>query len=264
MRQIITKNENQDDILIPVQLSANHAQLSLEETLKDYAQSQMAVSINPHADVEAVRYRPDIGVEVIIRPEFLRQGSYANDYTFAGFNIASLYAQSPIMRNSVFVFDYYDSDDTAKQHFLFSQVARANERGSYMVGNGFILPSISVSANSRSEFNVLYMPRTATASTVYLKISFFNSSTGKTVVFQRDSGIGEESNLFIPIKLTSDKKYSFDNFTGTTLSVYQSTVFGAIIEEDKKAKNITPKPKVEIERGYYRPLAKDPEILRSA
>lgn len=264
MQQITTTNDNQDDIILPVQLSANHAQLSLEETLKDYAQSQMVVSINPHLDVEAVRYRPAIGVELVIRPEFLKKGAYANDYTFAGFNIASLYAQSPLMSNSVFIFDYYDSDDTAKQHFLFSQVARANEQGSYMVGNGFILPSISVSATSRNEFNVLYMPRTVSTSTVYLKISFFNSSTGTTIVFQRDNGAGDESKLFIPIKLTSDKKYSFDNFAGGTLSVYQSTVFGAVTEEDKNAKNITPKPKVEIERGYYRPLVQDPEILRSA
>ena len=263
MQRITTTNDDQDDILVPVQLDANHAQLSLEETLKNYAQAQMDISINPPLDVEAVRYRPALGVEVVIRPEFLQNGVFANNYTFAGYNTASLYPQSPSMRSSIFLFDYYDSPDTAKQRFLFSQVARANEKGSYMIGAGVLLPSISVSATSRSEFNVLYMPRTASTRTVYLKISFFNSLTGKTVVFHRDSTSTAEADLFTPITLNTDKTYRFRDLTGTTLSVYQSTVFGAIADDDKNAKNIIAKPKLDIERGHYRPLGKDPEILRS-
>lgn len=263
MQRITTTNNSQDDIFISLQLDANHAQLSLEETLKNYAQAQMNLSINPPSDIEAVRYRPAIGVEVVILPEFLKDGAYASDYTFAGFNKASLYPQSPSMRNSIFLFDYYDSADTAKQRFLFSQVARANEKGSYMIGNQSLFPSISVSSTSRSEFNVLYMPRTASNKIVYLKISFFNSLTGKTIVFHRNSTSIAEADLFIPIVLNADKTYSFRDLTAATLSVYQSTVFGAIVDDAKNAKNIISKPSVEIERGHYRPLEKDLEILRS-
>jgi hypothetical protein len=264
MQRITTTNDDQDDIFVPVQLDAHHAQLSLEETLKNYAQAQMDLFINPPMDVEAVRYRPATGLELIIYPQFLKNGTYANDYTVAGYNTASLYPQSPSMRNSVFLFDYYDSADTAKQRFLFSQVARANEKTCYTLASGVMFPILSISATNRNEFNILYMPRTVTANTVYLKISFFNSLTGKTVVFHRNSGSTAEADLFAAVKLNADKTYSFWDITDSNLTVYESGVFSAIADDAKNAKNIITKPKLDINRGQYQPLANDPEIMRSA
>lgn len=262
MQSITTTNEN-NDVVFQIQLQANHAQLSIEETLRNYAQSQMDLSINTTNDAESIRYRPQTGVELSINPQFSLNGSYRNSYLSAGFNLASLYTQSPSMRNSVFKFEYYDSDDAAKQQFIFSQVARASEKVAYTIQNGEYLPSVQISALTQNEFNVLYIPKDKLYTTIFLKISFFNSLTGKTVVFQRDNGVGDESKLYIPITLTSDRKYFFRDFITTTLPIYESKVFLAIKEEADINGKHSVRPTITIERGIFNPLVEDPEITHT-
>lgn len=263
MQSINTKGEINNDIVFQIQLEANHAQLSIEETLRNYAQAQMDICINPTKDAEAMRYRPQSGVETIIIPQFLLNAAYQNSYFSTGFTKANLYVQSPAVYNSVYKFEYYDSNDAAKQIFLFSQVARANGKITYTIQKESLVPSISISALNKNEFNVLYIPRDKVYTEIYLKVSFFNSLTGKTIVFQRENGTSDESNLYIPITLTSDRKYFFRDFAGTSLSLYESKAFSPTKGDDKKDLKTNVRPTVQIERSLFNPLLEDPEITHT-
>ena len=144
-----------------------------------------ADSINDVVDEEKRRFKKEGGTGTLrLKFNFWNGATHVPDYNAAGFTDNELDTQTLNVRNSFWIFDYYDSFDSNNQQKIFTQ---------YMTKMGK-LPRYP----QNSEFNLdgkqdqlyywqipLSYLNTITGNTVtgYMKISFFNAKTGAVQLF---------------------------------------------------------------------------------
>lgn len=173
--------------------------------------------INPVTDEEKRRFRKanaPITQSFVFR--FYNGAIYTPSYTAAGFTSDELTGKTLNVRNSFWIFDYYDSFDPNKQIKLFSTYLT-------MIGT---TPLFSV-ANTDSQLYYQYVPKsysdTLTGLTVtgYVKISFFNAKTGKVQLFTNERNSSKDTGevMCFPIELDLNNKTWKYLITGTGTDV---------------------------------------------
>ena len=138
--------------------------------------------INPVTDEEKRRFgRTTSPASQAFEFVFYNGSTYDDSYIAAGFTTEELYSQTLNVRNSFWIFDYYDSYDPNNQIRLFSTYKTTIEEE----------PVFSMT-DSSNQMYYQYVPKSYTDTltgltvTVYAKISFFNGKTGKIQLFTNE------------------------------------------------------------------------------
>ena len=155
--------------------------------------------INPVTDEEKRRFgKASAPITQTFNLRFYNGATHTPSYTAAGFTTDELTDKSLNVRNSFWIFDYYDSYDPNKQVKIFS---------TYLTTIGTV-PSFAI-ADTDDQLYYQYVPKSYTDNftgltvTGYMKISFFNAKTGKVQLFTNDRHASKSSGevMCFPVEL---------------------------------------------------------------
>lgn len=261
-RSVITNPSDPVATRLNVYLTNHHAQSSVEETLRAYAQTQMELNLNKVEDAEPRRYYPDAGMNIRLAPNFRTTTGFQPNYTGAQFQLAELYQHSPSIRQCVFIFEYFSTAVTSTQKLLAIQLARGTDTVAYEMASKILMPFLHVNTATQDEFNTIAIPRQYTSPQVFLRVNFFNSRTGKTILFHTTANSEEEETTFIPVTLQANNTYRFTNraILGD-IQLYESGTFNNTVDGSNPLVGKTIRPQIQIDRQTYHPLKKDLDII---
>ena len=160
--------------------------------------------INPVTDEEKRRFVKASSPSIqAFNFRFYNGAAYVPSYTAAGFTTAELEDKTLNVRNSFWIFDFYDSYDPNKQIRLFS---------TYYTQIKSSTPSFPA-ANVNNQLYYLYVPKSYTdtftglTATVYAKISFFNAKTGKLQLMLNERNLSKTTGEVMCFKVELDLYY---------------------------------------------------------
>lgn len=192
----------------------------LQDSIDDFINNEVGVSINPIVDGETFRYKSSGNKSII--PKFWNSSnsSHQNSYLTAGFTNDEIINKSNVIENSFFIMQVYDTPFIDNQILLHSSYFSGYNINSSM-------PLINIDLNN--EFSNFYLPNwwineklkeiegTNQGIGIYIKLIFYNAKTGKLQLFYN----GDKENV-----TTEDKTYYFGiiNLLNKNYSISGSTL----------------------------------------
>ena len=169
-----------NDMNLQINLGSFDNLFGLQQEIDSETQYESNRSINNVIDEEKRRFK--LGTTDTQRIKFLfynsSTGLYTPHFTNAGFTNNELTTKNIKVRNSFWIFDYYDDFDPNSQNKIFTQyITRIGTAPIYDIND------------SDDQIYYWYVPLSYinkfTGNTVngYMKVSFFNSKTGKLILF---------------------------------------------------------------------------------
>jgi hypothetical protein len=225
------------DKYLNVDLSVHFDVLGVADDIERYVKFKQNSLINPAVDAEYSRVRYNGLNNRIIIPNFRNANNqYSNDITYALFTIDELNNQDIAFTNSFFILEYFDSMDTNNQTLLSTSFIKPMSKrdktfsstyvfDTYRIATFNTFLTYSTQPQTWNGFNFIGIPNNYhQLSTIYLKISFFNSKLGGRTFFhtngaQLDSP--SNSDFYIPVGLSiSSMTYNFLSQSGS-FNVYE-------------------------------------------
>lgn len=152
--------------------------------------------VNPIIDHEVRSFSyafNDVG-EMNLIFQFSRNGTnYYNNFIEAWFSSLDISNNTNVMRNSFFIWDFYDSPDDNTQSRIFTNyLTKIN--GEYDTGTNNNKPYYKMTPLIKCQFYKMQIPKsfldaqTGTTATGYTRFSFYNAKTGGlTLFFNKDN-----------------------------------------------------------------------------
>jgi hypothetical protein len=162
-------------------LSENTEFNGLQIDIDNFVTEQTGLSINEVKDQETFRYLPENNVN--LSAYFYSGGTYANTYDYVGFTTGETKFYDEVVLRSFYFLQVYDTILVENQTLLHS---------GYLNGFDFLLlnsGNTNYTYNLNDEFSNLYLTNdfinslNGIITTIYGKISFFNSKTGILELF---------------------------------------------------------------------------------
>ena len=218
----IIKTKGQD-LNIKLNLSSNNNLNGLQDSIDDFIIEETGLSLNNVKDGEKTRFTIN-GDSRIFNWKFSTGYTTTGvqhtttitlpippfgTYTFyhdtgnggffdLGYLASEITGRTTTLLSSFFMIQIYDSDNSIKQNLLHT----GYYNGSNFLSSGNGLNTSFVISND-DEFSSLYIPKTYSGSTVYMKSLFYNAKTGKLQVFlyEPNESLTTESKLYSEIIL---------------------------------------------------------------
>lgn len=202
------------NIIIP--LDSSHGK-EVEDDLIFYEKEQLENNINPIVSRETVRFKPKNNTDIFLNVNL------SNDYVNSGlFTNNQLLEKSAQVRNSFFILDLFDMNNSSYNNRLFTGFYRINTPNQYsstdLCARDFtgIDTEIKIRIKSDDVTSYLLVPENfiqTKPKTFYIKLRFFYAKTGKIynfVVSQiTQPSFGDERDVYLPVKLSDDNTYEF-------------------------------------------------------
>lgn len=202
-------------------------QYSIDETVND----ELKKSLNPIIDVEYVRYKPE--GSFTLTPQFLLNNNYSSSYVNANFPIEE-HLTSSAFKNTLFINEYYDSNDTNKNILLSKNTLKVDEYKTYIINNKEVSANINFTNNFKTEFGFVYVPKffvDKNIDKIYLKLNFFNSKNGSKTSFTFNDNQNNQS-FYHQINLNNT------NYTWNMLNNSPKQYINAFINNKIKEENM--------------------------
>jgi hypothetical protein len=163
-----------------------------QQQIDNITQETKEALVNPIIDNEVRRFSyayAEVG-EMILLFDFTANGSYySNNFTYAGFSTQDISDNSTVMRNSFFIWDFYNTPDDNTQTRIFTNyLTKIN--GKYATSSSYYSkPYYKMFPDISCQFYNLYIPKSyldvQTGTTVigYTRFSFYNAKYGTLALF---------------------------------------------------------------------------------
>lgn len=257
-------------------LSFRHSYLSLgkDQEINKYIKEETAKAIPPVQDRELIRFRfhPSPAGLLTINPFFQnKQGVMSNSYEAAGYSLPIISGMSQAMSRSVYIFELFDTNDLDKQVLLSRSYAKASDISTYNTvysGSSFVTntPCLQLAtnlvANQLSVYGIpVYYAANKGEGLAYLRISFFNSITGKRRVLQkRDATLTRSEAEFIELVFNAQSRQYYISSTSTSLDMEEKILNPTSEAAKKETAGQNATSGREYTSGAYQPLKIEPSF----
>ena len=194
------------DLTLDFPVSTDEQLNGLQQPVDEFVSSETGLSINPVDSKDTFRYSPIVDID--LEAWFFSGVTYDTTYEAAGFDTDDIVFSDEVILRSFYLLQVFDTTKTSNQTLLHS---------GYFTGYNFLPISGSGSTiyqyGNATEFSDLYIPNwyvdTLTgATTLYGKLSFYNSKTGELQLFSQTSGSyvipTGDTDMYFEISLSGD------------------------------------------------------------
>ena len=221
---------NGQDMNLKVSFGSHDSFTGFQQEIDNETQFVTIESINSAIDEEKRKFKliPE-NIIKIFTFNFYDGSIYSSNFINAGFTTDELASKTLNVRNSFWIFDYYNSFDSNNQKKIFT---------TYLTTIGG-MPQYNVS-NSSNQLYYWYVPlsyiNSISASTIigYTKISFFNAKTGDVQLFynQANESMSTGQKMFFETEL------NLNNMTWTFKTSNQPNIIGKELVNSKYVERV--------------------------
>jgi hypothetical protein len=213
---------------IKLPISANFQLGGLSESIEDFIEEELGLSINPADDLEKFRYLLE-PTSVQYEFKFYNGSTHSDTLTNAGFTTGEINDNDSKVLSSFYIIQIYDNTNVNNQTLLHSGYFN----GFDFSANG---SSSDYTLDNDDEFTSLYLPQnfieTITGGTtfVYARFFFYSAKTGQLKVFLNEDNEGRSDleKFLFRVRVDVDAKtytyvLSTSEAVNTTLDIKETT-----------------------------------------
>jgi len=263
------------ELNLPITLVRSATPLGKDQEIDRFVKEETLAAIPEVKDQELVRFRikTEPGEARTIVPYFRNSGgTQDNTYQAAGFSNTQARTLTQGLARSMYIFELYDDQDSDTQVLLSRAFCKGDDANTYepvFSTNGVLTsnkPLLRVVSTGGTPTTIsplalpLYFLRKKPSGTVYLRVAFFNSTTGKKVRMRRRlTGLSIADNNYIPLVYDATSRlYHMPTGTSVDIEEVPTSVTSAEAEAERKKRiaNMETTPRL----GVFQPLG-PPEAI---
>jgi hypothetical protein len=173
------------NIKLKISLGGGNSTLGQTSDIQNFVQEEEEKTINPVIDVETLRFNlHNSYINSGISLSFYSGGTYSASYLNAGFTQKEIQNYSDSLRNSFFIFDYYNSyEPTLRSRIFRGYYTKFDVFEKNFAADGVVL------FKDTTQLKYLNIPKnhinafSSNHITLYLSILFYNAKTGRITPF---------------------------------------------------------------------------------
>ena len=257
------------EIKLPITLGRSATPLGKDQEIDRYVTEETTKAIPVIKDQELIRFRlkTEPSEARTIVPYFRASGTtQLNTYQAAGFTTTQTRTLTQGLARSMYIFELYDEQDSDTQVLLSRAFCKGDDANTYapvyaasgvLIGNSPLLQMASTTgvATTVSPLALpLYFLRRKPSGTIYLRISFFNSTTGKRVRMRRRlTGLSIADSNYVPLVYDATTRL-YHMPAGDSIEIEEIPASAASIEAEKERKNRVANMTTTPRLGDFQPL----------